>query len=465
MRLEVRNIGKVKYADIDIDGITVIAAANNTGKSTLGKALYSLLSPFHDYDINVRDGLVRSIQRVMVMTGVPDDIRSFASENTEDVYSGRITKILAERIVQEVQYGSEKTEQDVTAGFLSIAFQDYSENTIGAFSPQERWPRRDNPEVLRSFAQLLGEDEKYFILRTRIAELLSVSNEQSAKEVTQRIFKNQFDNQIRGLFPLSSDESEIVFSDEESKREAKFIANQCILSIPAMNEKRRIYILDDPSLLDNMHRRPMRGLGYRDKLIEAIFNRMGELQSDVFDDLAGSVVAQGKMQEILSVFDKTVHAVLASTPSGLVIDTDETVRDSIRVSNSSMGVKAFAIIRFLIENGIVSDDDVLVLDEPEIHLHPEWQITYAHALVLIAKVLDIKMLVTTHSPYFLQALVDYAYALDYSNQMSVYTAELQEDGSSVFVHLDDDGIADIFDIMARPFLTLQKVIANKNMKG
>lgn len=48
MRLEIRNIGKVRHADIAIDGITVIAAANNTGKSTLGKALYSLLSPFHN---------------------------------------------------------------------------------------------------------------------------------------------------------------------------------------------------------------------------------------------------------------------------------------------------------------------------------------------------------------------------------------------------------------------------------
>lgn len=61
MRLEIRNIGKVRHADIAIDGITVIAAANNTGKSTLGKALYSLLSPFHNYDSNVRDRLVRSV--------------------------------------------------------------------------------------------------------------------------------------------------------------------------------------------------------------------------------------------------------------------------------------------------------------------------------------------------------------------------------------------------------------------
>lgn len=82
---------------------------------------------------------------------------------------------------------------------------------------------------------------------------------------------------------------------------------------------------------------------------------MEDLRSDIYDDLAGSVVAQEKMQEVLSVFDNAFHAVLAPSPSGLVINTDEKVKNPIQAGNASMGVKAFAIIRFLIENGIVSD--------------------------------------------------------------------------------------------------------------
>lgn len=61
--------------------------------------------------------------------------------------------------------------------------------------------------------------------------------------------------------------------------------------------------------------------------------------------------------------------------------------------------------------------------------------------------------------------MDYAYILDYLDQTSVYTAESQDDGSSTFVQLDDAGIADTFDRMARPFLTLQKAVAEKDMKG
>ena len=41
MKIYLKNIGKVKEANIEIRGITVIGGENNTGKSTVGKALYS----------------------------------------------------------------------------------------------------------------------------------------------------------------------------------------------------------------------------------------------------------------------------------------------------------------------------------------------------------------------------------------------------------------------------------------
>lgn len=47
MKLRIDNFTLIKRAEIDIDGITVIAGNNNTGKSTVGKVLYSITSPFH----------------------------------------------------------------------------------------------------------------------------------------------------------------------------------------------------------------------------------------------------------------------------------------------------------------------------------------------------------------------------------------------------------------------------------
>ena len=44
MKIKIENIGFVKIADVEINGITVIAGENNTGKSTIGKSLYSIFN-------------------------------------------------------------------------------------------------------------------------------------------------------------------------------------------------------------------------------------------------------------------------------------------------------------------------------------------------------------------------------------------------------------------------------------
>ena len=43
MKLKIRNINKIKTADIKLDGLTVIAGANSSGKSTVGKLLFSMV--------------------------------------------------------------------------------------------------------------------------------------------------------------------------------------------------------------------------------------------------------------------------------------------------------------------------------------------------------------------------------------------------------------------------------------
>ena len=43
MQIDLENIGIVKKASVKLDGLTVIAGENDTGKSTVGKILYSFI--------------------------------------------------------------------------------------------------------------------------------------------------------------------------------------------------------------------------------------------------------------------------------------------------------------------------------------------------------------------------------------------------------------------------------------
>ena len=46
MKLTLKNIGKIGTASVEINGITVIAGENNTGKSTVGRALFAVFNSF-----------------------------------------------------------------------------------------------------------------------------------------------------------------------------------------------------------------------------------------------------------------------------------------------------------------------------------------------------------------------------------------------------------------------------------
>ena len=52
MKLSIENFAKIKRADIELNGITIIAGENDSGKSTVGKALAAMFSGF--YNVNER---------------------------------------------------------------------------------------------------------------------------------------------------------------------------------------------------------------------------------------------------------------------------------------------------------------------------------------------------------------------------------------------------------------------------
>ena len=55
MKLKIDNLAKIKHAEIQIDGITVITGNNNTGKSTIGKTLYSVFNSLYNLNENIEE--------------------------------------------------------------------------------------------------------------------------------------------------------------------------------------------------------------------------------------------------------------------------------------------------------------------------------------------------------------------------------------------------------------------------
>ena len=68
MKLSLRNIGKIDEATVEIDGITIIAGENNTGKSTVGRALFSVFNSFCGIDGKIKLERIKSVEGIIDLT-------------------------------------------------------------------------------------------------------------------------------------------------------------------------------------------------------------------------------------------------------------------------------------------------------------------------------------------------------------------------------------------------------------
>ncbi|WP_258222380.1 ATP-binding protein [Brachyspira hampsonii] len=111
----------------------------------------------------------------------------------------------------------------------------------------------------------------------------------------------------------------------------------------------------------------------------------------------------------------------------------------IELSNTAVGIKSFAIIDLLLKAGIFNDKHILILDEPEVHLHPKWQIEYAKLMVKMTEELDIQILINSHSPYFIEDIQKYSEKSEkIADKTNFYLSRKQDDGYALIKNVNDD---------------------------
>ena len=120
------------------------------------------------------------------------------------------------------------------------------------------------------------------------------------------------------------------------------------------------------------------------------------------------------------------------------------------ITNVASGIKSFGLLQLLLSSGNLNEKSILIIDEPEVHLHPFWQVEYAKVLVKLVEN-DIPVVVASHSPYFIEALKTYS-DKTIKDKTNFYLGEMQE-GGSVFKDVTND-LEPIFELLAIPMQQL-----------
>lgn len=116
MKLRLKNVGKIREANIKFDGITVIAGENNTGKSTVGKMLFCIFHSFYRMEEQIKEEREKTIARAIVnyyrevtnrytIRFTPEGIARYIVENSE-AYTADVRVIRNE--LEEFYLGADK---------------------------------------------------------------------------------------------------------------------------------------------------------------------------------------------------------------------------------------------------------------------------------------------------------------------------------------------------------------------
>jgi predicted ATPase len=127
--------------------------------------------------------------------------------------------------------------------------------------------------------------------------------------------------------------------------------------------------------------------------------------------------------------------------------------ESIKLMNVAAGIKYFGLLQRLAENSQLKSENLLIIDEPENHLHPEWQLLLAQLIVNLVNQYKVDILINSHSPYMIEALKVYS-DISIKEKTHFYLNELTQERLEVKEVTED--LSFLFETLSLPFQKLEQ---------
>lgn len=245
-------------------------------------------------------------------------------------------------------------------------------------------------------------DEIIEYICKNMKEVFDIPEEKIILEIVSRYFNEVFHFQIESLSANEEDETSLILEIKDKKDRLVFKDNNCIKLEDNIKLIHNAIYIDNPFVIDDMGYYVSNRNTMSDFLVELLTDTM---EDGFMDGLVGTVRAKEKFNDIYESLNNVVNGEIGfnSMNNEYYLKSND-FNKPISLTNLSTGMKSFVILKILLEKGCIREKDVIILDEPEIHLHPQWQIIYAELIVLIQKYFDLSVVVTTHSPYFVDAI-------------------------------------------------------------
>ena len=429
MTLLLNDFGPIIESKINIGKITVIGGENATGKSTTSKILYCFLRAN-----SARRQEITYDRIIKLIKEKTDYIKRFLkNEDGCDIKFNDLKSRLT-RYENEVRNSNKSGLEVITEIFEEIKERIDDEDI--SFESQK--------EVDETFEEV----EKFIKLVEDNDNALYVS-------IMKKLLKDEFStDDFDGYFEISGNNGnsdfnfKIDFNDNDLSSDEVFDSTGWF----SVND---IYYIDSFSILDLDQ-----NLGLNNSEHAKFLNENLKKEADESDDLFDDKVNE-KIIKLEEEIEDIINGKFAFDNGELVYTPENGER--CRMKNTASGVKQIGIIQLLLNNRKLKEDSFLIIDEPEVNLHPAWQVKFAGVLALLVKNLNVSLYLNSHSPIFIEAIDAWSYYYDLTDYTKYYLSEAAADkeGLNNIFEVKYEELYRIYENLGNPYDDIEDIRINK----
>ena len=384
INIKIDDIAKVKQADIDLLGMTVIAGFNGSGKSTIAKTVFAGANSLKDIYTRINNEKFDEIYEI-IDEAIDEWLSKLEEEAEEDemfppseVYTDELSNDIYTCLNRENISEPEELADDVR-DIIEKYFDSYEIDYIDVDDLKE--------SVMEIYLRDPSEFYEFFVSQYYKNVFKNQINTINGKPIGRINYTNKKKTRILS-YKISVQNNKVLLEKLRSlprQEKAVYIETYSVLDLCAEKIRFRRFRSTDSISTPTME-------------LMTYLNTEKELTYSEYQDIE-------KYEKIVGlIVEKATHGHLQKDSTGVLRFTDDNMEEKIEYSNLSSGIKIFAVLQRLLETHTLNKGDVLVIDEPEVNLHPKWQIVLAELLVMIYKELGIFVLVNSHSPYFIRGI-------------------------------------------------------------